>query len=107
MHAATEARPAPTPAGPLIYFASAAPKVARAGDTIVWNVRTTNDVVAVNASAFGVTIPLQRRAPGQFGTAFQIPASMPGFFRRTYFVGIEARNAAGAKATARLSLRLI
>jgi hypothetical protein len=92
---------------PAIYFASAAPTVARAGDTIVWRVRTSRDVVMVSANAFGVTIPFQRRGPGQFGTAFQIPAGMPAFFRRTYWVGIEARNAAGAKATSRLSLRLI
>lgn len=103
------AAPAPSyaPEGPIIYRVSATPEIARAGDTIVWKVRTTRDVVTVSANAFGVTIPLQRRGPGQFGTAFQIPAGMPAFFRGTYSVGIEARNQAGIRATSQISLRLL
>jgi hypothetical protein len=91
---------------PAIYSVSARPKVARAGDTIVWKVRTSNDVTAVNASAIGFTFPLRRLAPGRFGTTLEIPAMMPALFRGTYQVGIEARNAAGIKATSQLSLRV-
>ena len=103
---AVPAAPTSAPTGPAIYFVSAEPKVARAGDTIVWKVRTSADITSANASAFGVTIPLQRRAAGNFRTTFQIPAGMPAFFRRTYTIAITARNAAGNTATAHVSLRL-
>jgi hypothetical protein len=105
-HVAVRAQSRPSPLVPTIYSVSATPTVARAGDTIVWKVRTSNDVTSVNASATGFTIPLQRRAPGHFGTTFEIPAMMPPFFRGTYLIGIEARNAAGIKATSRLTLRV-
>src|SRR5580700_3708890 len=41
--------PAPSssvPTGPAIYSVSATPKVAQAGDTIVWDVRTSPDVMS-------------------------------------------------------------
>jgi len=92
--------------GPAIYSVSASPTVARAGDTIVWNVRTSADVTAVSANATGFTIPLQRRGPGRFGTTFDIPSIVPPFFRGTYAIRIVARNAAGATVTSHLSMRL-
>ena len=105
-HVAATAQSRPYSLVPAIYSVSATPKVARAGDTIVWKVRTSNDVTSVSASATGFTIPLQRQAPGRFGTTFEIPAMMPPFFRGTYLIGIDARNAAGIKATSHLTLRV-
>jgi hypothetical protein len=92
--------------GPAIYSVSATPKIARAGDTIVWNVRTSGDVTAVDAKATGFTIPLARQGPGRFSTAFVIPGAMPPIFRGTYNVEIEARTASGKKARSQLSLRI-
>ncbi len=106
----TPVRPAPRPLvarfGPAIYSVSATPTIARAGDTIVWNVRTSSDVSTVTASVTGFAIPLQRRGPGRFEAAFELPAAMPPIFHGTYRVAIEARNAVGAKATSHISLQV-
>jgi len=103
---AATSRPQAPQLGPAIYSVSASPNVARAGDTIVWNVRTSADVTTVSANATGFTIPLQRQGPGRFGTTFEIPSIVPPFFRGTYAVRIVARNAAGVTTTSHLSMHL-
>ena len=72
----------------------------------MWNVRTSLDISAVTASVTGFAIVLQRSGPGRFTTRFDLPANMPPIFRGTYDVAIEARNAAGAKATSHISLQV-
>lgn len=99
----------PAPSAPLattIYLVSATPRIAHAGETIVWKVRTSLDVRTVTASVTGFAIPLQRLGPGRFETTFQLPPAMPPIFRGTYDVTIEARKAAGAKATSHISLQV-
>ena len=95
---------APAPTGPAIFAASATPRVVHAGDTVVWKVRTSADITAVDAKAAGFTIPLQKEGAGRFGTSLTIPAEMPGFFHGTYHIDIEARARSGATAKSQLVL---
>jgi hypothetical protein len=95
-----------TPPLAAIYSASATPRVAHAGDTIVWNVRTSRAIASVTAKSAGFTIPLEKRGPGVFGLSFVIPPQTPSFFHGTYAVTLEARTATGASATSQLSLKI-
>jgi len=101
---ATAVAVVPAPTGPAIFAASATPRIVHAGDTVVWKVRTSADITAVNAKAAGFTIPLQKEGAGRFGTSFTIPAEMPGFFHGTYHIDIEARARSGATAKSQLVL---
>lgn len=103
---AVRVTPSPEPTGAVIYSASANPRIAHAGDEIVWSVRTSRAVSSVAAKSAGFTIPLEKRAPGVFGLAFRIPKEMPPLFRGTYAVTIEARTASGSAATSQLSLNV-
>jgi hypothetical protein len=93
------------PALPAIISASALPSVVREGDTITWEVRTTRDVVAVEAHVRLASFPLQRDRPGHFEMVFRVPAGVPPFFHGTYAIELTARTATGASATRTLEVR--
>jgi hypothetical protein len=93
------------PAGPAIISASAFPSVVHGGDDVTWDVRTTSDVVAVDAQVQLASFPLQRVRPGRFGLVFHVPAGVPPAFHGSYAVELTARTSSGASATRRVELR--
>jgi PBP1b-binding outer membrane lipoprotein LpoB len=79
-----------------IYSVSASPSVVHDGQAVVWDVRTTPDIVSVTATTTMIALPLQRFSPGHFGLTFAIPRGVPGFFHGTYNMDVSAVSAHGA-----------
>jgi hypothetical protein len=75
------------------------PAIVHSGDTLVWNVRTTPDVVDVVAHVTVYAFRLQKHARGLYVLSFTIPPGVPGFFHGTYTLDLVARSASGAEAT--------
>jgi hypothetical protein len=104
----TPVRPPPAPPSvdlaPHIYAVSAAPPVVHGGDTVSWDVRTSDNVSRVSAQVTGFSIALPRRGPGHFGVAFTIPSAAPPFLHRDYSVNVVARTDAGAETTRTISM---
>jgi hypothetical protein len=92
-------------AGPAIISASALPGVVHEGDTVTWDVRTTSDVVAVDAKVQLASFELQRDRPGHFGLVFRVPAGVPPLFHGTYDIELTAHTSSGARATRTLEVR--
>ena len=86
---------APAAGAPHILAAGATPAVVRNGDSVVWNVRTTPEVVSVDARVAFYDLRLGRTGPGRFACVFHIPSSVPFFFHRVYHVTVTARDADG------------
>ena len=84
------------PPAPEIYSVSASPRVVHDGQAVVWDVRTTPDIVTVTASTSLIELPLQRFSPGHFGLTFSIPRGVPGFFHGTYNMDVSAVSTGGA-----------
>lgn len=96
------ATPAPTVAAsatPRILSVHTSPAVVHDGDTLLWNVRTTPDVIDVVAHVTAYAFRLQKQAVGQYVLTFTIPHGVPGFFHGTYTLDLVARSAAGSEAT--------
>jgi hypothetical protein len=93
-------------AGPAILGVTVTPEVAHEGDTISWDVLTTPDVSGVQVRVKVAVLNMVQLAPGHFSLAFQIPRSLPPFFRGNYAVDVVARTAAGARATRTVSMTL-
>ncbi len=88
--------PAPARAGPHILAAAATPEVVHNGDSVAWSVRTSPDVVSVDARVAFYELRLGRTGPGRFATVFHIPKGVPFFFHRLYRVTVTARDADGS-----------
>ncbi len=88
--------PVSTPPPPAIYSASATPPIVHGGQALVWDVRTTPDVVSVSARTTMIVLPLQHLGPGHFGLTFSVPQGVPGFFHGTYRMDVSAVTSAGA-----------
>jgi len=71
----------PSPATPQIYSVSATPAVVRGGDSVVWDVRTTPDVVS-----------------------FAVPNNVPFFFHGNYHLDVAANSSTGDTAHRVVSL---
>lgn len=106
--AATAATVAPSPvataapsvaAGPRIVSVAVSPPIVHDGDTVRWEVKTSDDVTAVSAKVKVYAFNLQRLGPGRFELAFTIPHGVPGFFHGTYDLDLQARDAAGTVAS--------
>ncbi|MGP6189706.1 MAG: hypothetical protein ACLPSH_06435 [Vulcanimicrobiaceae bacterium] len=83
-------------AAPRILAAAAKPTVVRNGDSVSWDVRTTPEVVSVDARVSFYDLRLVRRGPGRFGIVLYIPPGVPFFFHRQYQVTVTARDADGS-----------
>ncbi len=99
--------PAPSATlSPAILAVWAKPRIAHAGDTVTWRVKTTTDVERVDVKAAGFIIPLEREAAGRFVAIFRIPYQTPGLLHGTYHVEVVAETGSGAKATSSLTMKL-
>jgi len=96
--------PAPTPSGPQILYLSATPAVVHGGQSVVWDVRTTPDVVSVDARVSLYALQLHRRSPGRFFLSFQVPRGLPWFFHGNYRLDVRAHSAQGAIVHRSISL---
>jgi hypothetical protein len=95
---------APAPSGPQILSLSATPPVVRSGQSVVWDVRTTRDVVSVTASVTIYSFPLVRVAPGHFALTFGIPPDVPPVFHGNYDMNVVAKDAAGDAVSRHITL---
>lgn len=86
---------APAYAAPRILSVAATPAVVHQGDSVAWAVRTTPDVVSVEAHVAFYDLHLERTAPGRFALVFHVPAWVPFFFHRVNQVAVTARAADG------------
>ncbi len=103
--AATAApQPAATPSGPQIYSVHTTPSVVHGGDSVVWDVRTTPDVVKVVARTSLYALSLNRVAPGHFTLSFAIPSGVPSFFHGNYNLDVAANTSSGDTAHRQVSL---
>jgi hypothetical protein len=98
--------PAPPVQGPAILGVTVTPAVAHEGDTISWDVLTTQDVSGVQVRVKVAVLNMVQIAPGHFSLAFQIPRSLPPFFHGTYAVEVVARTGAGAQTTRTVTMAL-
>ncbi len=80
------------------------PSVVHAGDNVVWNVRTTPDIVTVTAHVSAYTLPLQKLGPGRFALNFTVPANVPAVFHGTYALEVTATAGGGATAKSAVSM---
>lgn len=89
--------PAPdsTPSGPQILYLSATPPVVYGGQDVVWDVRTTPDVVSVDARVSLYALQLHKRSPGRFFLTFRVPNGLPWFFHGNYTLDVRAHSAKG------------
>lgn len=94
----------PSPATPQIYSVSATPAVVRGGDSVVWDVRTTPDVVSVVARTPLYSLPLNKVAPGHFVLSFAVPNNVPFFFHGNYHLDVAANSSTGDTAHRVVSL---
>lgn len=74
------------------------------GDSVVWDVRTTRDVVRVVARTPFYALPLNKIAPGHFTLSFAIPNGVPYFFHRSYDLDVGASSATGDTVHRQISL---
>jgi hypothetical protein len=83
------------------------PSEVSAGSTVRAYVRTTTQVVAVNAIAAGQTIPVPQVSLGAFATTTTLPPMLPPFVHGPVVVTFIARDARGrtTQAAADLTLR--
>jgi hypothetical protein len=95
---------AATPAGPHILSISTSPEVVHAGTHVVWDVRTSPDVVTVTAHVSTYSLPLVRQGAGRFGLTFSVPSNVPGFFHGTYSLDVIAKDGSGATADRTVSV---
>jgi hypothetical protein len=102
--AADVPKPAPAPSGPEIYSVRTTPAVVHGGDSVVWDVRTTPDVVKVVARTSLYALALNRVAPGHFVLSFAIPNGVPAFFHGNYNLDVAADTEAGDTAHRHVSL---
>jgi len=99
------ATPVPSPAPPQIYSVRATPAVVHGGDSVVWDVRTTPDVVSVVARTSLYSLPLNIVAPGHFVLTFAIPNNVPFFFHGNYNLDVAANSSTGDTTHRLVSLR--
>jgi hypothetical protein len=90
--------------GPQILSLRATPKVVHNGQSVVWDVRTTPDVVSVDAKSSFYALQLQKHGPGRFGLTFTIPSAVPWFFHGTYPMEVSAYASNGARAQRSITL---
>jgi hypothetical protein len=103
--APTAAPPAAaTPSGPRIYSVRTTPTVVHGGDSVVWDVHTTPDVVKVVARTSLYALTLNRVAPGHFVLSFAIPSGVPSFFHGNYNLDVAAGTSSGDTAHRQVSL---
>jgi hypothetical protein len=74
------------------------------GQRVVWDVRTSPDVVSVTANVSAYSLPLVRQEAGHFALYFAIPANVPGVFHGTYNLSVVARTSSGATAARTVSV---
>ncbi len=74
------------------------------GDSVVWDVRTTTDVVKVVARTNVYALPLNKVAPGHFTLSFAIPNGVPWFFHGNYNLDVAANTSSGDTAHREVSL---
>jgi len=74
------------------------------GQTVVWDVRTTPDVVSVDARVSLYALELQKESAGHFGLSFAVPSGVPWFFHGTYDLDVRAHSASGETAHRSVSL---
>jgi hypothetical protein len=96
--------PVASPATPRIYSVRATPAVVHGGDSVVWDVRTTPDVVSVVARTSLYSLPLNKVAPGHFVLSFAIPNNVPFFFHGNYNLDVAANSSTGDTAHRLISL---
>lgn len=89
---------------PHIYSVSASPPVVHNGETVSWDVRTSDNVSAVSAQVTGFSIALPQLGPGHFSVSFTVPAAAPPFLHGNYVVNVVARTSGGASASRTISL---
>ena len=82
-------------AAPHILATAATPVVVHEGDAVTWKVRTTPEVVGVDARIGFYNLHMNRLAPGRFTLAFRVPHGVPFWFHRVYSVTVTARDANG------------
>jgi len=92
-------------ASPAILSAQTSQSVVHAGETVLWTVRTTADVVTVTAAAQFYKFTLKRNGPGRFSLPFTIPAAAPPFFHGSYWLTIVASTIDGRSAETTLPIR--
>ncbi len=78
------------------------PAVVHDGDTLLWDVRTTPDVVDVVAHVTVYAFRLQKQAAGQYVLAFTIPKGVPGFFHGNYTLNLVARSVTGIETATKV-----
>jgi glucose/arabinose dehydrogenase len=93
-----------TPSGPQILSLRATPAVVHSGQSVVWDVRTTPDVVSVDAKVSVYALQFVKQAPGHFGLSFAIPNGVPWFFHGTYNLDVSAHSNSGEIAHRSISL---
>lgn len=95
---------APVAHGPKIYSVNATPKIAHAGDSVIWDAHVSPDVVTVTARVAVYSFSLYPTHSGHFGEIFSIPKDVPPFFRGNYSVTVTATNANGESASRSIAL---
>jgi hypothetical protein len=87
---------------PKILSVQTSPAVVHDGDTLLWNVRTTPDVVDVVAHVTVYAFRLAKHGAGAYVLTFTIPHGVPGFFHGTYTLDLVARSATGAETSTKV-----
>jgi len=87
---------------PQIISVHTSPAIIHDGDTLLWTVQTTPDVVDVVAHVTVYAFRLQKHGTGQYILSFTIPHGVPGFFHGNYTLDLVARSATGAEATTKV-----
>jgi hypothetical protein len=80
---------------PEIYSVLATPNVVHGGQAVIWDVRTTPDIVSVTAHVAAITLPMRRLSAGHFGLTFAVPNGVPFFFHGTYDMDVQALTTGG------------
>jgi hypothetical protein len=93
-----------TPSGPQIYSVHATPSIVHSGDSVVWDVRTTPDVVSVDVQVSLYALQMVKQSAGHFALNFAIPSSVPWFFHGTYDLDVRAHTQSGEVAHRSISL---
>jgi hypothetical protein len=97
--------PAPTtPSGPQIYSVHATPSIVHGGESVVWDVRTTPDVVSVDAQVSLYALQMEKQSAGHFALSFAVPSNVPWFFHGTYDLDVRAHSESGEVAHRSISL---
>lgn len=73
----------------------ATPNVVHGGQAVIWDVRTTPDIVSVTAHVAAITLPMRRLSAGHFGLTFAVPNGVPFFFHGTYDMDVQALTTGG------------